>query len=147
MPFLTGCFQQHALVHHIQCTRFEQAALVATCNLCSPFVTAARARGQHHLSAPWPLDAGLWAGRVYLAAREATGSMDCSGMDAFDLYELPDEFRAELSPNPDVHALFQYYNQLYFDGELGACSVEWSSSRMTMCAPSRPPGVSSQVAE
>lgn len=52
-------------------------------------------------------------------------------MDAsFDLY-------ADLSPNLNVHALFSYYNTLYFDDELGACSVEWSSSRMTMCAPAR----------
>lgn len=38
------------------------------------------------------------------------------------------------SPHPDVHALFRHYDALYFDGELGACSVEWSSDRMTRCA-------------
>lgn len=27
---------------------------------------------------------------------------------------------------------------LYFDHQLGACSVEWSTKRMTMCVSSRP---------
>ena len=33
--------------------------------------------------------------------------------------------------HPDPHDLFVHYNQLYFDGQLGAASVEWSSKRMT----------------
>lgn len=37
-----------------------------------------------------------------------------------------------LDPHPNVHALFSYYNQLYFDDCLGACSVEWSTKRMTL---------------
>ena len=37
-----------------------------------------------------------------------------------------------IDPFPDVHALFLHYNRLYFDEQLGACSVEWSSSRMTL---------------
>ena len=37
-----------------------------------------------------------------------------------------------IDPFPDVHALFLQYNRLYFDEQLGACSVEWSSSRMTL---------------
>lgn len=37
-----------------------------------------------------------------------------------------------IDPNPDIHALFVHYNDLYFDGHLGACSVEWSTSRMTL---------------
>jgi hypothetical protein len=37
-----------------------------------------------------------------------------------------------IDPFPDVHALFLHYNRLYFDESLGACSVEWSSSRMTL---------------
>ena len=37
-----------------------------------------------------------------------------------------------IDPFPDVHALFLHYNGLYFDNRLGACSVEWSSSRMTL---------------
>jgi hypothetical protein len=37
----------------------------------------------------------------------------------------------DLEPFPDIHALFQYYNELYFDNSLGACSVQWSSGRMT----------------
>ena len=36
-----------------------------------------------------------------------------------------------LEPHPDIHALFCYYNSLYFGDSLGACSVSWSSSRMT----------------
>lgn len=42
-----------------------------------------------------------------------------------------DDFDA-IDPFPDVHALFLHYNRLYFDESLGACSVEWSSSRMTL---------------
>lgn len=37
-----------------------------------------------------------------------------------------------IDPFPDVHALFLRYNRLYFEDQLGACSVEWSSSRMTL---------------
>ena len=42
----------------------------------------------------------------------------------------------------DVSSLFLHYSTLYFDDSLGACSVEWSSARMTRwaaagsCAPS-----------
>ncbi|XP_024518540.1 sprT-like domain-containing protein Spartan [Selaginella moellendorffii] len=39
-----------------------------------------------------------------------------------------------LDPHPDITALFCYYNALYFQGKLGACSVQWSSKRMTLCA-------------
>lgn len=39
-----------------------------------------------------------------------------------------------LDPEVDVHALFAHYNDLYFNGLIGACTVEWSSSRMTLCA-------------
>ena len=39
-------------------------------------------------------------------------------------------------PFPDLHALFVYYNELYFENKLGACSVEWSSQRMTTYRPS-----------
>lgn len=42
-----------------------------------------------------------------------------------------DDFDA-IDPFPDVHALFLLYNRLYFDESLGACSVEWSSNRMTL---------------
>eukprot|EP00898_Chlorokybus_atmophyticus_P006954 jgi/Chlat1/725/Chrsp104S01201 len=35
---------------------------------------------------------------------------------------------------PDMHALFCHYSRLYFDDMLGACSVHWSSGRMTLCA-------------
>ena len=44
---------------------------------------------------------------------------------------MTDDFD-DIDPFPDVHALFLHYNELYFDGCLGACSVEWSSSRMTL---------------
>ncbi|GAB4819387.1 hypothetical protein N2152v2_006433 [Parachlorella kessleri] len=49
---------------------------------------------------------------------------------AGDLTEQDLEF---LDPHPDIHALFCHYNDLYFDSQLGACSVEWSSARMTLC--------------
>lgn len=39
-----------------------------------------------------------------------------------------------LDPNPDIHALFCHYNHLYFNDALGACTVDWSSKRMTLCA-------------
>ena len=32
-----------------------------------------------------------------------------------------------------VSSLFLHYSNLYFDDSLGACSVEWSSARMTRC--------------
>ncbi|CAM6056642.1 unnamed protein product [Sphagnum tenellum] len=34
----------------------------------------------------------------------------------------------------DIHELFAYYNDLYFEGKLGACNVAWSNSRMTSLA-------------
>lgn len=46
-------------------------------------------------------------------------------------YLTAEELEA-LDPAPDVHSLFAYYNDLYFNGKLGACSVEWSTKRMTM---------------
>ena len=52
--------------------------------------------------------------------------------DVFDLGDslaMEDPFGGDF---PDVHALFRHYNELYFGGALGACSVEWSSSRMTL---------------
>ncbi|KAK9917313.1 hypothetical protein WJX75_003043 [Coccomyxa subellipsoidea] len=39
-----------------------------------------------------------------------------------------------LEPHPDIHGLFEHFNKLYFEGTLGAASVEWSSKRMTSCA-------------
>ncbi|CAI5497294.1 unnamed protein product, partial [Closterium sp. Naga37s-1] len=39
-----------------------------------------------------------------------------------------------LDPCPDITVLFRHYNDLYFQGRLGACLVEWSSKRMTLCA-------------
>jgi len=36
--------------------------------------------------------------------------------------------RLELTdPNPDVHELFVFYNDLFFYGVLGACTVEWNN--------------------
>lgn len=35
------------------------------------------------------------------------------------------------NPNPDIHELFAHYNKLYFDNQIGACTVKWSSRRMT----------------
>ncbi|PNG70630.1 SprT-like domain-containing protein Spartan [Tetrabaena socialis] len=35
---------------------------------------------------------------------------------------------------PDLHALFLYFNDKYFNGVLSAnTTVEWSSKRMTLC--------------
>lgn len=39
-----------------------------------------------------------------------------------------------LDPHPDICALFCYYDRLYFQGRLGACTVSWSGPRMTQCA-------------
>ncbi|CAG9535933.1 unnamed protein product [Cercopithifilaria johnstoni] len=38
-----------------------------------------------------------------------------------------------IDPTPDLHALFQQYNDTFFDGRLAACEVKWSS-RMTLSA-------------
>jgi predicted SprT family Zn-dependent metalloprotease len=39
-----------------------------------------------------------------------------------------------LDPTPDIHALFCYYNDLYFQSSLESrVMVEWSSERMTSC--------------
>jgi hypothetical protein len=45
--------------------------------------------------------------------------------------DIPLDLLDDYNVHPDIHLLFQHYSDLYFDGELGACSVEWSSSRMT----------------
>jgi hypothetical protein len=37
-----------------------------------------------------------------------------------------------LDPNPDICSLFCYFNHLYFGGQLHACTVAWSSGRMTL---------------
>ena len=37
-----------------------------------------------------------------------------------------------LDPNPDIVGLFCYYNRIYFDDQLHACTVSWSTSRMTL---------------
>ncbi|EFN55909.1 hypothetical protein CHLNCDRAFT_52181 [Chlorella variabilis] len=47
--------------------------------------------------------------------------------------DLTEEELELLEPHPDIHALFVHYNSLYFEEKLGACSVEWSSARMTLC--------------
>ena len=39
-----------------------------------------------------------------------------------------------LGPTPDVHALFRFYNRVYFDGRLDTVFLEYSSARMTSCA-------------
>ena len=46
-----------------------------------------------------------------------------------------DDLDLHLIEDFDVHALFVHYNTLYFDSQLGACSVQWSSNRMTLCVP------------
>jgi hypothetical protein len=38
----------------------------------------------------------------------------------------------DLVLNGSLADLFVYYNDLYFGGKLGACTVEWSSGRMTL---------------
>jgi hypothetical protein len=32
----------------------------------------------------------------------------------------------------DIHELFAYYNDTYFEGKLDACTVAWSSLQMTL---------------
>jgi hypothetical protein len=44
-----------------------------------------------------------------------------------------EDFSAEAGP-PSIHDLFQYYNDVYFNGSLSSrVFVEWSSNRMTSC--------------
>jgi len=35
-------------------------------------------------------------------------------------------------PHLDIHELFSYYNDTYFEGKLDACTVAWSSLQMTL---------------
>jgi hypothetical protein len=37
-------------------------------------------------------------------------------------------------PHLDIHELFAYYNDTYFEGKLDACTVTWSSLQMTLYA-------------
>jgi hypothetical protein len=39
----------------------------------------------------------------------------------------------EENENVDVHELFVYYSNFFFEGVLEKCSVEWSE-KMTLCA-------------
>lgn len=48
---------------------------------------------------------------------------------------VPLDLLDEFNVHPDIHLLFQHYSELYFDKELGTCSVEWSSRRMTRHGP------------
>lgn len=65
------------------------------------------------------------------AARARLDGMEASPSGAVGM-ELSEEDVWE--PEVDVHALFVHYNDLYFNGSIGACTVEWSSSKMTLCA-------------
>jgi hypothetical protein len=47
------------------------------------------------------------------------------------MFSVPQNILEEVSPHPDIHVLFEHYNNIYFDNDLGACSVEWSTPRMT----------------
>ena len=38
---------------------------------------------------------------------------------------------AEDVQTPSIHEMFVYYDRLYFNSELGSCTVEWSPKRMT----------------
>lgn len=38
-----------------------------------------------------------------------------------------------IDPNPDIHALFLHFNDVFFHGRLAGCEVRWSP-RMTLCA-------------
>uniref|UniRef100_A0A2K6VLF4 Protein with SprT-like domain at the N terminus n=1 Tax=Onchocerca volvulus TaxID=6282 RepID=A0A2K6VLF4_ONCVO len=46
---------------------------------------------------------------------------------------LVDPIWEVIDPTPNLHALFQQYDDTYFNGALAACEVKWSS-RMTSCA-------------
>ena len=48
---------------------------------------------------------------------------------------VPMDVSEDIDPFPDLHALFLYYSKLYFKNKLGACSVQWSSHRMTRYRP------------
>lgn len=66
-------------------------------------------------------------------ASSSRGGVGGGGED--DDYGLTDYDQLDaLDPHPDIHALFAHYNALYFGNELGACAVQWSSGRMTLCA-------------
>lgn len=44
-----------------------------------------------------------------------------------------DEELDERDPTPCIYELFNDYNRIYFESQLGAVAVEWSSNRMTLC--------------
>lgn len=64
---------------------------------------------------------GRDSGALHVVAAQPA-PLPASTMDEFELLE----------PHPDIHALFQHYAHIYFQDKLGACSVEWSSKRMTL---------------
>lgn len=65
-------------------------------------------------------------------ACECNGLIWTSPEDGLQVVMASNQDFDAIDPFPDVHALFLQYNTLYFDNGLGACSVEWSSSRMTL---------------
>ncbi|EJW89005.1 hypothetical protein WUBG_00085 [Wuchereria bancrofti] len=52
---------------------------------------------------------------------------------SFQLNSLVDPIWETIDPTPDLHALFQQYDDSFFGGRLAACEVKWSS-RMTVSA-------------
>lgn len=50
-----------------------------------------------------------------------------------DRHNVTDELLELLDPTPDVYALFQEFDRIYFWGKLKCCEVKWSP-RMTLCA-------------
>lgn len=54
---------------------------------------------------------------------------------SMDVIDLEDELADEVEV-PDIHTMFAHYDRVYFNSELGACSVEWSPKRMTRYYPS-----------
>lgn len=68
--------------------------------------------------------APAWDRESAAAAAPARCCQPCSALarplDAMDF--LTEEDLELLEPAPDIHALFVHYNELYFEGRLGACS-------------------------
>lgn len=52
------------------------------------------------------------------------GLMSDAGLDLHEDLELP-----------TIQELFVYYDGVYFDNTLGACTVEWSPQKMTRYVP------------
>jgi hypothetical protein len=61
-----------------------------------------------------------------------TDETEGTGHEYLFLYNKMVQELSDHHPLPDIHQLFSYYNDVYFQGKLSACTVAWSSLRMSL---------------